>query len=96
MTLQEKMLYHQIQLIKLLTGISVTVPACALFWQHKIVAALAMALLPPLIVSVCIVRGDVDLQRYKHSSLGRYVRTYMTRTVTAVRLVGFVLMAAGS
>jgi hypothetical protein len=75
MTLQEKMLYHQIHPTKLLTDISVTVPACALFWQHEIVAALAVALLPPLIVSVCIVLGDVDLQRSKHSSLGRYMCT---------------------
>ena len=96
MTFQEKMLYHQIHPIKLLTDIGVTIPACSLFWQHEIVAAIAMALLPPIIVSVGIVLGDVDLERYKHSSLGRYVRVYMTRTVEAVRLVGFALMAAGS
>ncbi len=96
MTIQEKMLYHQIHPAKLFTDIGVTFPACYFFWQHQIVAALTIALLPPIIVSASILLTDVDLERYKHSSFGRYLRTYMTRTVEAVRLAGFVLMAAGS
>jgi hypothetical protein len=94
-TFQEKMLYHQIHPAKLATDIGVTFPACYLFWQHQMVAPLGISLLPPIIVSAVILGADVNLEPYKHSSFGRYLNTYMTRTAEAVRLLGFALMAIG-
>ena len=96
MTFQEKMLYHQIHPIKLFTDIGVTIPACYLFWKHEMVIAIAVSLLPPIIVSATILLANVDLERYKRSSFGKYLNTYMTRSIEVARLAGFVLMATGS
>src|SRR5260370_11958752 len=89
------MLYHQIHPAKLATDIGVTFPACYLFWRHQMVAALGISLLPPIIASAVILVADVNLELYKHSSFGRYLHTYMTRTVEAIRLLGFAFMAIG-
>ena len=58
-------------------------------------AAIAIALLPPIIVSTIIITA-VDLERYRQSSFGRYLTTYMSRATEVIRLFGFVLMALGS
>ncbi len=96
MNWREKLLYHQIHPIKLLTDVGVAIPACYLFWRHELAAAVAVAVLPPLIASAGVLLAPIDLERYKRSPLGAYLRRYMTRTVEAVRLAGFVLMAAGA
>jgi hypothetical protein len=95
MTLHEKILYHQIHPLKLSTDIGVTFPSCYFFWRHDLVAAIAIALLPPIIVSTIIITA-VDLERYRQSSFGRYLTTYMSRATEVIRLFGFVLMALGS
>ena len=58
-------------------------------------AAIGIALLPPIIVSAVIIAA-VDLEPYKQSSFGRYLRIYMSREMEALRLFGFVLLALGS
>ncbi len=95
MTLREKILYHQIHPLKWSTDIGVTFPSCYFLWRHYFVAAIAIALLPPVIVSTIIIAA-VDLERYKQSSFGRYLTTYMSRVMEVLRLFGFVLMALGS
>ncbi len=95
MTLRERILYHQIHPLKLFTDIGVTFPSCYFFWRHDLVAAIAIALLPPIIVSAIIIAA-VDLERYKQSSFGRYLKNYMSREMEMTRLFGFVLVALGS
>ena len=95
MTLREKLLYHQIHPLKLATDIGVTFPSCYLLWRHHLIAALAITLLPPIIVSVIIINA-FDLEPYKHSPFGKYLATSMTREMEALRLVGFVLVAVAS
>jgi hypothetical protein len=95
MTLRERILYHQIHPLKLFTDIGVTFPSCYYFWRHDLMAAIAIALLPPIIVSAIIIAA-ADLERYKQSSFGRYLGTYMSREMEAIRLLGFILMAFGS
>ena len=95
MTLRERILYHQIHPWKLFTDIGVTFPSCYFFWRHDLVAAIAIALLPPIIVSAIIIAA-ADLERYKQSAFGRYLTTYMSRATEVIRLFGFVLMALGS
>ena len=95
MTLRESILYHQIHPWKLFTDIGVTIPSCYFFWRHDLVAAIAIALLPPIIVSAIIITA-ADLERYKQSAFGRYLTTYMSRATEVIRLFGFVLMALGS
>ncbi len=72
MTLQEKSLYHQIHPTKLFTDWSTGLIALYLLWQHSLVAALLIAFLPSIVVSLVIIRF-VDLEKQKQSSLGRYV-----------------------
>ena len=95
MTFRERILYHQIHPLKLFTDIGVTFPSCYFFWRHDLVPAIAMALVPPIIGSAIIIAA-VDLERYKRSSFGIYLTTYMSRELELIRLFGFVLVALGS
>ena len=95
MTLHERVLYHQIHPLKLFTDIGVTFPACYCLWRHHLLAAVAFALLPPIIVSAVLIAA-VDLERYKQSAFGRYLASYMSREMEALRLFGFMVVAVGS
>lgn len=54
MTPQEKVLYHQIHPLKLLTEISAEAISLYLFWKRKLVAGLLVLFLPPPVVSLLI------------------------------------------
>lgn len=95
MTFQEKSLYHQIHPAKLFTDWSTGLLALVPFWQHNLLFALLIAFVPSIIASLVIVRF-VDLEKYKQSLFGKYVRQYMTRSVEAVRFVGYGIMAVGA
>jgi len=95
LTPQEKSLYHQIHPFKLLTDISAEVLSLYLFWKRKLLAGLIVFLVPPIIVSTLIIKR-VDLQAYKQSAFGRYIHTYMTPLVVAVRLLGTVVTHLGA
>lgn len=95
MTPQEKILYHQIHPVKLCTDISAEVVSLYLFWQHRLIAGLAVMFIPPVIVSALIIRL-ANLEPYKQSAFGRYVRVYMTPLVVAVRLLGTVVTHIGA
>ncbi len=95
MTIQERSLYHQIHPLKLFTDWSTGLIALYLFWGHRLVAGLALALIPSIAVSLAIVRF-ADLEKYRQSPFGRYVGRYMTRTAQATRLAGYGVMAVGA
>ena len=95
MTPQEKALYHQIHPLKLLTDSSAEAISLYLFWQRKLVAGLLVVFLPPIVASLLIMRW-VDLEPYKHSAVGGYLRTYMTPSVVAVRVVGTIITHVGA
>ena len=95
MTFREKQLYHQIHPLKLATDISAEIVSLYLFWKRKLLAGLIAALLPPVIVSALIMRL-VDLESYKQSAFGRYIRAYMTPPVVAVRILGTVVTHVGA
>ncbi len=65
---QEKLLYHQIHPIKLLTDWSTGIIALYLLWLHNITMALLVAFAPSIIISFAIIRF-VDLEKYKHSPI---------------------------
>ena len=77
MDFREKVLYHQIYPGKLLADASASVLSLYFFWRHKPVAALLAMFLPPVIAS-SIIMQRVDLEKYKHSALGKYINIYMT------------------
>jgi hypothetical protein len=95
MTPQEKALYHQIHPLKLLTDASAEVVSLYLFWKRKLMAGLVVLLVPPIIVSTLIIKW-VDLEAYKQSAFGRYLRAYMTPFVVMVRLLATVITHLGA
>jgi hypothetical protein len=95
MTYQEKSLYHQIHPVKLLVDWSTGLMALYPFWLHNLLAGLLVAFVPTMIASFAIMRF-ADLEKYKQSVFGRYVREYMTRAVEAIRLMGYGMLAVGA
>ena len=95
MTPQEKTLYHQIHPLKLLSDISAEIISLYLFWRHKLIAGMLVLLLPPIIASTLIM-NLADLEKYKQSAFGRYIRTYMTTPVVLVRISGTVITHIGA
>lgn len=95
MSREEKVLYHQIHPLKLLTDITSGFAALPLLWRHRLRAALFVMFVPAILVSVLIIRY-VDLEPYKRSPIGRYVRLYMTKEMQGVRSGGYLIMALGA
>jgi hypothetical protein len=95
MTPQEKYLYHQVHPLKLLTDWGTGLLALYFFWRHDFVAAAAIALIPPIVVSWLLIKF-ANLERQRASRFGHYVQRYMTRAMEALRLVGYIIMAAGA
>jgi hypothetical protein len=95
MTREEKILYHQIHPLKLLTDSIAGFAALLLLWRHRLQAALLVTFVPPIFASALIIRY-VDLEPYKRSPFGRYVRLYMTREMEGVRLAGYLIMMLGA
>jgi hypothetical protein len=95
MTLQEKTLYHQIHPLKLFTDISAEFVSLYLFWKRKLIAGLFVMFVPPILASALIIRL-ANLETYKQSAFGRYVRLYMTSPVVLVRVLGTVMTHLGA
>ncbi len=95
MTPQEKALYHQIHPLKLLTDISAEVISLYLFWKRKLLAGLIVIFLPPILASMLIMRW-ANLEPYKQSAFGAYLRTYMTPSVVTVRVLGTIITHVGA
>lgn len=95
MTPQEKRLYHQIHPLKLATDISVEIVSLYLFWKHRLLAGMLVILAPPIIASALIMRL-ANLEIYKQSALGRYIRDYMTPSAVALRILGTVITHVGA
>jgi hypothetical protein len=87
LTLRERFLYHQIHPAKLFADIATALVGIDLFWRHELAPGLIIALLPPVLVSAVLVR-EVDLERYRSSPMGAYLRRFMPPWVQAVRLFG--------
>ena len=90
MEFKEKKLYHQIHPYKLLTDWITGGIALYLLWQHHLFIALLVMLIPPIVVSLLIVRF-LNLEKLKHSTFGKYILGSMTTSMEMVRLAGYVL-----
>ena len=95
MTREEKILYHQIHPLKLLTDCTVGFAALPLLWQRRLRAALLVMFAPAILVSVLLIRY-ADLKPYKRSAFGRYVKRYMTKEMQGMRFAGYLIMALGA
>ncbi len=95
MSIQERILYHQIHPVKLATDIVSAILALYFFWRHNFIAGIVVGFIPPIIASTVIMQS-VDLEPYRRSALGQYIARYMTRTMEFVRFTGFVVAALGA
>jgi hypothetical protein len=95
MNLEEKYLYHQIHPLKLFTDWSTGIIALYPLWRHNLALALIIALVPPPVVSFLLIRF-ANLEKYKASSFGKYIRKYMTRQVEMIRFAGYAVMVVGA
>jgi hypothetical protein len=92
---REKILFHQIHPIKLLTDGIAEVVSLPLFWQHRLRAALVVHFVPPVAASFAVMRW-ADLEPYRRSAFGRYIARSMTPRMQGLRLLGDLIMAAGA
>ena len=95
MNLKEKYLYHQIHPFKLFTDIGAAFGSLYLLWRHQLAFALVVALAPPLLVSMLLMRY-ADLEPYRQSAFGKYIARSMSHAMEAVRLTGMVVAALGA
>jgi hypothetical protein len=94
-TLEDRVLYHQIHPAKLATDWLTAFGAVVLFWQHRVGAALLLGVIPSIVATIVIVNW-VNLEAYRHSAFGRYMKRYMTRRVEAARFLGLVPLWRGA
>jgi hypothetical protein len=95
MEFAEKELYHQIHPAKLGVDIGATPFALYFFWLHEFLLAIVITLVPSVIASALIMRY-ADLEPYRSSGRGRYLKKYMTRATEGVRFGGLLVMIAGA
>lgn len=91
----ERVLYHQIHPLKLLTDVGTAIVATALFWRHRAGAAILVGFVPSIVITVILLRW-ADLEPYRRSAFGQYVRRFMTRRVEAARFAGLVPLWGGA
>jgi hypothetical protein len=93
---REKKLYHQIHPLKLATDIGVTPIALYFVWEHRVLPALLVGFVPPLVVSLAMLKWTPDLEKLKRSAFGSYIKKHMSPIIELIRLLTLVPMAYGA
>lgn len=91
----EKILYHQIHPLKLFTDVVTAMASTGFFWMHRPLPALIVGFVPSVAITGLLVRW-ADLERYRASAFGRYMRRFMTRRVELARLAGLIPVWGGA
>lgn len=91
----ERLLYHQIHPLKLFTDVMTASTTAGFFWAHRLWLGLLIGWVPSIAVSAALLRW-ADLEPYRTSAFGRYVRRFMTRRVELARLAGLVPLWGGA
>jgi hypothetical protein len=92
---KEKYLYHQIHPLKLFTDIGAAFGGLCFLWRHQLAFALVVMLVPPMLVSLLLMRY-ADLEPYRESAFGRYVARSMSHAMETIRLAGMAVTALGA
>lgn len=95
MTPREKFLYHQIHPFKLAADIGCEPVSLYFLWQHNFLLGLATHYIPPIAATLLLIRYG-DLEAYKSSKAGAFLRRHMTRTIEGVRFAGDIVMMLGA
>ena len=90
LTLAEQLLYHQIHPIKVFSDVATAVVALDLFWRHLLGPGLVIGCAVPILVSAALI-GEIDLEPYRRSAMGAYLRRFMPSSVNALRFFGVAL-----
>jgi hypothetical protein len=88
MTLNRRILYHQVHPAKLATDILTSVVSLYFFWQHELAPALLTHIIPPIVASAALIGSGKNFASIQRSSLGRYLDRYMTPAAQLTRLFG--------
>ncbi len=94
MSQQEKILYHQIHPIKLLADWVAGLGSIYLMWRHQLAATLLSTFIPAGLGSLYVIK-TVDLEPYRESKTGHYLKRYMTPLWEGVRFIGMLIMWIG-
>lgn len=94
MSMQEKILYHQIHPLKLLADWVPGLGSIYLMWRHKLAATLLSTFIPAGLGSLIVIK-TANLEPYRESTFGRYMKRYMTPLWEGVRFFGQVIMWIG-
>jgi hypothetical protein len=92
---KEKYLYHQIHLLKLFADAGAAFGGLYFLWRHQLAFALVVMLVPPVLVSLLLMRY-ADLEPYRQSAFGKYIARSMSHAMEAVRLAGMAVTALGA
>ena len=95
MTIAEKVLYHQIHHLKLVTDWGAGAIGFYLLWRHRLRPALVVMFVPAIAVSAALILW-ADLTPQQNSAFGRYVARSMTPAMQAVRFAGNAAMMLGA
>lgn len=96
MDFRGKKLYHQIHPLELATDIGVTPFSLYFVWKRRVLPALLVGFVPPLVVSLAMLKWTPNLQKMKRSVFGRYIKKHMTPFVELTRLLTLVPMVYGA
>lgn len=95
MTLNERVLYHQIHPLKLTADIGCEPVSLYFFWHYDLALGLATHFVPPIAASLILIRC-ADFEAIKRSRAGAYLRRNMTRIVEGIRFAGDIVMVLGA
>lgn len=95
MNFSEKKIYHQIHPLKLATDIFASVASLYLFWFHYFWTAIIIHILLPVLGSFFVIKY-ANLEKLKNSTLGKYVKKYMTVKIEVLRLIGDIFTIFGA
>lgn len=87
LTLQQKLVVHQIHPAKLAVDISGSIASTYLFWQHEWLFGILVTFPASIAISFFLVRF-ADLEKLSQSAFGKYVSRFMNRGVEGVRFAG--------
>lgn len=91
----ERLLYHQIHPLKLLTDVATAMLAAGLLWTHHLAMAAVVGFGPSIVVTIALLRW-ANLDSLRRSRFGRYVARFMTRRVELARLAGLMPFWGGA
>ncbi len=79
----------------MLTDVISAFCAVYLLWEHYLIIGVCVAFIPSTVLSMVLI-AKVDLEKYKNSAFGAYIRKHMSsKTLDWVRFTGFMVMMVG-